>query len=326
MPVASASANAFWIQAPGQGELVRESIAEPASGEVLVHARHGAVSRGTELLIYRGRVPASEFERMRAPFQAGSLPGPVKYGYANVGRVQLGPPALIGRDVFCLYPHQDRYVVPASAVYPLPEHLPAARAILAANMETALNGLWDSALLPGDRVAVVGAGVVGLLVAWLAAGVRGCTVEVIEPLAERRAIGQQLGLRCVAPGLAEPDADLVFHASGSNDGLRQALALAGFEARVIELSWFGAAEISLPLGEAFHVKRLHIVSSQVAMVATRQRARWDHGRRMRLALSLLTDARLDALITGHWQFSALPELMQSLAQGTRGGLCDRIDY
>lgn len=306
--------------------MIQEPLTPPAAGEVLVRARHGAVSRGTELLVYRGQVPASEFERMRAPFQAGTLPGPVKYGYVSVGVVEEGPVELMGRDVFCLFPHQDRYVVPTSAVLPLPEGLPPARAVLAANLETALNGIWDAAVLPGDRVVVVGAGVVGLLTAWLAAGVRGCEVEVVEPLPERRSIGQLLGLRCVAPDAATGDADVVVHASGSPLGLRQALSLAGFEARLVELSWFGACEVSLPLGEAFHVKRLRIVSSQVGSVAARQRARWTHARRLQLALRLLTDARLDALVTGHCPFAALPELMQSLERGTRGGLCDRIDY
>ncbi len=320
------AAHAFWIQAPGKSVLLRESIGAPAPGEVLVQAKYGAVSRGTELLVYRGLVPVSEYQRMRAPFQAGSLPGPVKYGYANVGTVLAGPPELLGRDVFCLYPHQDRYVVPASAVYALPAQTPAARAVLAANMETAVNGIWDSGVLPGDRIAVVGAGVVGLLAAWLANGVPGCVVEVLEPLAERRAIAQQLGLKCVAPDSAQADADVVIHASGTGEGLRQAIELAGFEARVLELSWFGTAEVSLPLGAAFHVKRLQLHASQVGTIATRQRARWDHARRMRLALRLLAEPRLDALFTGHSPFSALPELMQSLADGTRGGLCDRIVY
>lgn len=319
-------ATAFWIQAPGRGALLREPLAAPAPDELMVRALHGAVSRGTELLVYRGLVPSSEFGRMRAPFQKGELPGPVKYGYVNVGRVIEGPADLLGRDVFCLHPHQDHYVVPVSAVHLLPAQVPAARAVLAANMETALNGVWDAGVLPGDRVVVVGAGVVGLLAAWLADGVRGCTVEVVEPLAERRAIGTALGLRCIAPGVAEPNADVVIHASGCAQGLRDALTLAGFEAHVIELSWFGTHEVSLPLGQAFHAKRLQLISSQVGTVATRQRARWSHARRMALALSLLADPRLDALITGQCRFEALPALMQSLDQGSRSGLCDRIDY
>lgn len=278
------------------------------------------------MLVYRGQVPASEFARMRAPFQSGELPGPVKYGYVSVGVVEAGPAGLLGREVFCLHPHQDRYVVPASAVLPLPDAVPAARAVLAANLETAINGLWDAAVLPGDRLVVVGGGLVGLLAAWLAAGIRGCEVVVVEPLAERREIGESLGLCCVAPGEAEGDADVVIHASGSAQGLRDALSLAGFEARLVELSWFGAREVTLPLGEAFHVRRLQIVSSQVGSVATRQRARWSHSRRLSLALRLLTDERLDRLITGHCRFEALPELMKSIDRGTRGGLCDRIDY
>lgn len=324
--MANCHATAFWIQAPGRGELVGEVLPSPGPGEVLVQARYGTVSRGTELLIYRGRVPASEFERMRAPFQAGQLPGPVKYGYVNVGTVMAGESNLLGAEVFCLYPHQDRYVVPSRSVIRLPEGVPAARAVLAANLETALNACWDARVLPGDRVVVVGGGVVGLLTGWLIAGLRGCAVQLVEPQAQRRAIGEALGLTCVAPGHAQPDADIVIHTSGTQAGLREALSLAGFEARVVELSWFGTLEPSIPLGEAFHVKRLRLVSSQVGSIAAPQRSRWDHRRRLELALSLLTDVKLDALITGICSFAALPELMVALDSGTRGGLCDLIDY
>lgn len=324
--MANSQATAFWIQAPGRGELVREDLPSPGSGEVLVQARYGTVSRGTELLIYRGRVPASEFERMRAPFQSGQLPGPVKYGYVSVGTVIAGEASLLGATVFCLYPHQDHYVVPSRAVIALPEAVPPARAVLAANLETALNACWDARVLPGDRVVVVGGGVVGLLTAWIVAGLRGCSVQVVEPQAQRRAIGQALGIGCVAPGEVQTDADIVIHTSGTEAGLREALSLAGFEARVVELSWFGTLAPSIPLGEAFHVKRLRLVSSQVGHIATAQRSRWDHRRRLQLALGLLTDARLDALITGTCAFAALPQLMASLDTGTRGGLCDLIDY
>ena len=176
----ASSAQACWLVEPGRAELRTETLPEPTADQVRVRTLHSGISRGTETLVFRGEVPASEFERMRAPFQAGDFPGPVKYGYSSVGIVEAGPAALLGRAVFCLFPHQTRYVVPADAVHVLPDGVPPARAVLAANLETAVNALWDAAPRVGDRIAVVGGGVVGLLVAWLAGRMPGCAVQVVD--------------------------------------------------------------------------------------------------------------------------------------------------
>ncbi|RYF81240.1 MAG: zinc-binding alcohol dehydrogenase [Comamonadaceae bacterium] len=314
------------MEAPGHAVIRAGRVPAPKTDEVCVRTLHSAVSRGTELLVYRGDVPPSEFQRMRAPFQEGDFPGPVKYGYANVGVVESGPAAWIGRAVFCLHPHQTRYVVPASAVNPLPEGVPPARAVLAANMETAVNALWDAAPRVGDRIAVVGGGVVGLLVAWLASRIPACQVELIDVQPARAEVARQLGLRFALPDAAQRDADLVVHASGHPAGLATALELAGFEATVLELSWYGSQAVTLPLGEAFHARRLTLRSSQVGHVATAQRARWTHARRMGVALSLLQAPELDALITDIAPFHTLPAVLARLAAGAPGTLCQRIDY
>jgi 2-desacetyl-2-hydroxyethyl bacteriochlorophyllide A dehydrogenase len=324
--VAPGESRACWVEAPGRAGLRRAALAAPGPAEVLVRALHSGISRGTELLVYRGEVPESEYERMRAPFQEGSFPAPLKYGYASVGIVEQGPPALLGRTVFCLYPHQTRYVVPAEAVHPLPDGLPPARAVLAANMETAVNALWDAAPRVGDRIAVVGAGVVGLLAAWLAGRMPGCEVEVIDTNPERRAVAERLGLVFASPQRARPDADLVIHASGNAEGLATALRLAAFEATVLEMSWYGRQAVTLPLGEAFHSRRLTLRSSQVGQVARPQRARWSHGRRLALALALLRDPALDALVTDAEPFDELPAVLERLASGAPQTLCHRIDY
>ncbi|MGO1080999.1 zinc-dependent alcohol dehydrogenase [Inquilinus sp. CA228] len=319
-------ARALWILKPGQARIGTETLPEPGPGEVRVRARFGALSRGTEALVFQGKVPTSQHQAMRAPFQAGVFPGPVKYGYINVGTVEAGPEALLGRDVFCLFPHQTAYVVPAAAVTPLPEGLPPERAVLAANMETALNVVWDSAARPGDRIAVVGAGVVGCLVARLAGRIPGCTVTLVDTDSGRAAIAAALGVGFAAPQEAPGDQDLVIHASGSPRGAATALGLAGVEATVVEASWYGDTPVLLPLGEAFHSRRLTLRSSQVGMVATAQRPRWDYPRRMAKALDLLLDPALDVLFSGDCDFDELPEVLARLAADPAGALCQRIRY
>ena len=298
----------------------------PSADEVVVRALYSGISRGTEALVFQGRVPASEYQRMRAPFQTGEFPAPVKYGYASVGRIEQGPRELQGRTVFVLYPHQTRYVVPAQSVYVVPEEVPAPRAVLAANLETAINAVWDGRPQIGDRIAVIGAGTVGCLAAWLAARIVGCEVDLVDVNPRRAAIARELGVRFAAPDVVLEGADLVIHASGSPEGLALALRVAAFEATIVELSWYGNQAVSLPLGEAFHVRRLTLKSSQVSNVAPSQRARWDTRRRRQLALTMLTDAALDALITGESEFDALPEVMARLAATPGDTLCHRVRY
>jgi threonine dehydrogenase-like Zn-dependent dehydrogenase len=316
----------FWIAAPGRGELRREPLAQPAAGELIVQALFSGVSRGTESLVFNGAVPVSEHARMRAPFQSGDFPAPVKYGYCMVGRVLQGAPDLEGREVFCLHPHQDRFVVPRAAVHALPPGVPAGRAVLAANLETALNALWDAGVLPGDRITVVGAGSVGCLTAWLAARIPGCEVQLVDTNPRRAAVAAVMGAQFAAPDTARGEADVVLHASGTEAGIGLALRLAGFEATVVELSWYGDRRVNLPLGEAFHSRRLVLKSSQVGAVATPRRARRTLDSRLQLALSLLTDARLDQLINSESRFTDLPQTMPVLAGAAGDVIMHRVRY
>jgi hypothetical protein len=319
-------ARAFWVTAPGRGEIRGEALKTPSDSELVVRAIYSGISRGSEALVFGGHVPESEWGRMRAPFQEGDFPAPVKYGYASVGIVERGSRELQGRHVFALHPHQTRYVLPADAAHLLPDEVPPSRAVLAANLETALNGLWDARPHIGDRIAVVGGGTVGCLAAWLAARIPGCIVELIDTNPRRAAIARALSVRFAEPAAATVDADLVIHASGSSAGLELALRLAAFESSIVELSWFGDQLVPLSLGGAFHAKRLKIRSSQVGSVAPSQRPRWDAGRRMQLALSLLAHDELDGLITGESTFDALPDVMRVLAMSPGDVLCHRIKY
>lgn len=319
-------ARAFWVVAPGQGELRSEALSQPGPNDVLVEAIASGISRGTETTVFRGLVPKSQHRVMRAPYQAGEFTFPVKYGYSSVGVVVAGPDEWRGRRVFCLYPHQDRYVVPRRSVIAVPGAVSDARAVLAANMETAVNGLWDAAPRIGDRVAVIGAGVIGALAAALASRIPGAVVQLVDINPDKAEIATALGVSFAVPKVATPRADVVIHASGTAEGLRVALALAGFEARIIELSWYGDREVTAPLGEAFHSRRLCLASSQVGAVATAQRARWDRRRRLALALDLLADPRLDVLLAPAEPFERLPALMATLAERSSEVMCQVISY
>ena len=319
-------ARAFWVTAPGHGEIKAQRLQSPAPGELLIRTRRSAISRGTESLVFRGEVPESEWRRMRCPFQEGEFPAPVKYGYSSVGVVEDGPAEALGRRVFCLYPHQDRFIVQKDAVIEIPAAVPDRRATLAANMETAVNGMWDAEPGLGDRIAVIGAGVVGCLVAALAARLPGAEVELIDIDPTREATAAALGCHFAMPDKASLEADLVVHASGSPAGLATALTIAGFEATVLEMSWYGTRTVPLALGGAFHSRRLTLRSSQVGAVPAVRRQRWSSRRRLALALSLLRDPVFDVLLSGESAFAALPELMPRLARSPAGVLCHTLRY
>ncbi|MEV7866939.1 zinc-binding alcohol dehydrogenase [Streptomyces sp. NPDC088124] len=319
-------ARAFWLRSPGHGEIREVALPEPGEGDVLVRTLCSGVSRGTETLVFRGGVPHSQHTAMRAPFQDGEFPGPVKYGYLNVGLVEEGPPELLGRTVFCLYPHQTRYVVPASAVTPVPDGVPAGRAILAGTVETAVNALWDAAPLIGDRIAVVGGGMIGCSVAALLARYPGVRVQLVDAEPARAGIAEALGAGFALPGEALGDCDLVVHASATEAGLARSLELLAPEGTVVELSWYGDRGVTLPLGEAFHSRRLTLRGSQVGTVSPARSARRSFADRLALALGLLAEPAFDALITGECGFEELPRVLPGIAAGELPGLCHRVVY
>jgi threonine dehydrogenase-like Zn-dependent dehydrogenase len=314
---------AFWVAAPGTGELRPVDLPAPAAGDVLVRTVFTGVSRGTETLVFAGQVPPAEYHRMRAPYQDGDFPGPVKYGYLNVGEVEDGPEHLLGRTVFCLYPHQTRYRVPASAVVPVPDGVPADRAVLAGTVETALNALWDARPRLGDRVTVVGAGMVGCCVAALLTRIPGVDVELVDVDARRAMTAVALGVGFASPEFARDGRDLVVHASASSAGLQRSIDLLAPEGTVLELSWYGAREVAVSLGGRFHSARLTLRSSQVGTVAHPRRS---FGERLALALDLLVDARFDALLSGRSPFEELPALLPALTSGALPALCHVITY
>ena len=315
-----AEAQAFWLRAPGRGEIRPVALPEPGGDEVLVRTLRSGISRGTETLAFRGGVPP------RAPFQEGDFPGPVKYGYLSVGAVEQGPPELRGRTVFCLYPHQTAYVVPAAAVTVVPESVPPARAVLAGTVETAVNALWDAAPMVGDRVAVVGGGMVGCCVARLLSRFPAVQVTLVDVEPARAEVAAALGVEFALPDDAAGERDLVVHASATSAGLQRSLDLLGPEGTVVDLSWYGDSEVRLSLGGAFHARRLGLRSSQVGTLSPARSARRTTADRLVLALDLLRDPAFDALVTGQSRFDELPDVMARLAAGTLPALCHLINY
>jgi hypothetical protein len=315
---------ALWYVARRQSELREEAVAAPGAGELRIRARFGAISRGTERLIFEGRVPETEFERMRAPFMGGVFPFPVKYGYSIVGTVEEG--AGRGRTVFALHPHQDEFVIPAAAAVTVPANVPPERAVLAANMETALNAVWDGVPGPADRIAIVGGGVVGLLVARLCARMPGTVVTIVDVSPERARLAEALGAHFATPSDAPDNCDVVFHASASGAGLATALGIAGEEGAVIELSWYGSGDVAAPLGQAFHSRRLRLVSSQVGKVAASHRPRWTYQQRLSAALMLLDDPALDVLLASPVAFVDLPTRLPALLAADADVRCPLIRY
>lgn len=313
------TATGLWVKSVRQYELQNAPLAPPEADQALIRTLYSGVSRGTERLVLNGQVPPSEYQRMRAPLQQGDFPFPVLYGYACTGVVEEGPHHLLGHNVFCLHPHQDRFIAPVAMIAALPASLPARRGTLAANMETALNALWDSGASAGDRIVVIGGGLVGLLVCYLACRLPGAEVVVVDPL-DRTAIARSFGARWMPPEQAASlagTADLVFHTSANPAGLSLGLDLAGDEAKVVEMSWYGQKAVPLALGESFHVRRLHLISAQVGRIPPNRAPRWTYQRRMAKAVELLDDARLDALITHELAFAdapaKLPDLMTAEA-------------
>ena len=317
-------ARAFWLREPGAGEIRPVPLPRPGAGDVLVRTLRSGVSRGTETLVFDGRVPPSQYAAMRAPFQDGDFPGPVKYGYLNVGVVEEGPPRLRDQTVFCLYPHQTAYVVAADAVTLVPPGVPPARAVLAGTVETAVNALWDAAPLLGDRVAVVGAGMVGCSVARLLTQIPGVQVTLVDVDARRAAVADALGAGFALPDDAAGGCDLVVHTSATSAGLQRSLELLDAEGTVLDLSWYGDRETTLSLGGAFHSRRLAIRASQVGTVSPA--ARRSAGDRMKLALDLLQDPAFDALLSGESRFDELPEVLPRLADGSLPALCHTLVY
>lgn len=325
-PLASVVSQSLWYVAPERTEIRSEILGPLPENNVQVRSLFGALSRGTESLVFKGLIPESEYTRMGAPFMDGKLPFPVKYGYSNVGRIELGPPELIGQLVFSLMPHQTIFQTDAANVLMIPMGISAQRAVLAANMETALNAVWDASPGPGDRIVIIGAGVLGCLIAYLCGHLPSAEVTLVDINPDREDVAKTLGVQFSSPESAPKDCDVVIHCSASATGLSTAIASAGEEATILELSWYGSNKIDVALGSAFHSRQLKLQSSQVGHISLSRRPRWSHRRRLAAALGMLSDSRLDSLLTKPINFDALPSELPQVFSAQSSALCCLIQY
>ncbi|MEM1265092.1 MAG: zinc-binding alcohol dehydrogenase [Pseudomonadota bacterium] len=317
-------ADTLWSTAQGVMEIREEEVTRSETG-VLLRTLYSGVSRGTEATVLAGRVPPDLADAMRVPHQGGAFPFPVKYGYSLVGEVSDGPPDMRGKMAFALHPHQTQAALDRAAVHLLPDTLPPRRAVLTANTETALTVAWDAGAGPGDRVLVIGAGVVGLLVARVLRDLPGAEVTLLDQNLARSGVAARLGLALT--DIAPSDVDIAINASGSAAGLQRAIDAAGQEATVVEASWHGAGTQPLALGGAFHPRRLTLRSSQVGRIPPGRAPRWTHARRLATALNVLAEwPEVDALLGPEIAFPDAPRILPPLLAPGADALCPILTY
>lgn len=317
-------ARAIWYTGDGSGVALRD--ANMGTGELLLKTVASGLSRGTERTVAQGMVPRSEWDRMALPTQEGSFALPIKYGYACVARIVQGPPDILNRLVFTMHPHQNLFRAHRDAVHVLPVDLPIRRATLAANMETALNAIWDAQVPNGAPVAVIGGGLIGCLVAYLANRIGKSDVTLIDKIGERAKTASELRVSFATATNRLSPCHTVFHTSGSEQGLKDAIHALDFEGQVVEMSWYGDREISVPLGGTFHAQRLSIRCSQVGHVAPSRRASTTYADRMRTAIGLLDDPALDVLLTHDIAFENAERDLPLRLAADADGIATTISY
>ncbi|WP_298982402.1 zinc-dependent alcohol dehydrogenase [Caldilinea sp.] len=307
--------------APGKVVVRAEPIPQPQPGELLVQTLVSAISAGTELLFLRGEVPANMEVDSAIPALNGAVRYPLRYGYACVGRViEAGEEqdrGWLGCTVFAFHPHASHFVASTAQILPVPDDLTPHRAALLPNMETAVNLVMDGQPGIGERVAVIGLGVVGLLTIALLARFPLERLLAVDPLPQRRGLATALGAHAaLAPEeLTERSGyDLVYEVSGSPIALNTALALTGFAGRIVIGSWYGVKQAPLDLGGAFHRSRIRLLASQVSTIDPRWSGRWNKKRRIDLAWAMLRAVEIERLITHRLPVEEAPTAYRLLEQ------------
>ena len=319
-------AHGLWFLGANQFSIREETLRSPSTPYCVVKSICSGISQGTEQLVYSEAVPESIQHQMRCPYMGGDFPFPIKYGYSLVGEVVEGPENIVGRNVHMLHPHQDYGCVHPRDIYLLDDGILPEKAILASNMETAVNAVWDSQVTLGDRVLVVGFGNVGSLVARILSLSMGVEMFVTDTSALKRSMAQKMGFNVCEISQLKEEFDISFNVSASADGLQTAIDAVGYEGKIIELSWYGNRAVSLQLGGDFHIQRKTIISSQVSHIPSHRLARWDTIRRKKLVFSLLKQPEFEEHVTHNLRFSELPRILSESRSLFQDNLMIAVHY
>jgi threonine dehydrogenase-like Zn-dependent dehydrogenase len=303
--------HALWHRSASESEIITGDIRKEEGKELLVESFFSLVSIGTERTVALGMVPPEIREQMKVPYMEGSFSFPCKYGYSLVGKIIRGPAGLKNRFVHLMHPHQDMAWVHPSSVFPLPDGIPPRRAVLAGNMETAVNALWDSEISVGDSVLIAGFGIVGALIALLASCIPGVAIVVLETNEKRRSLAAKLGFDLFENfRTGNTPFDAALNTTGDENALQICIDNTGFESQVTEVSFYGTKAVSVRMGGNFHISRKRIAVSQVSNLPLKKLARWDHLRRKQLVYNLLKDNRFDCLVENAVPFHDAPVLFK----------------
>jgi len=301
---------ALWHINPVSSDILR-SEPEIQKNQCLLQSKYSLISVGTERTVSMGKVPVDLHDSMAVPYMKGAFSFPVKYGYSLVGKVLKGPSEWMGRNVHLMHPHQDYCYSNLSDLFILPPTIPLKRATLISNMETAVNAIWDSQVSIGDRVVVVGFGLIGSLVALIVRQIPGVEVQVVEIDKSRQQVARSLGFG-VSDSCKKNHFDMAFHASGSATGLQNAIDAVGLEGPIIELSWYGNRKVDISLGTTFHSLRKQLISSQVSFIPSTKQSGWDFKRRKKTVLNLLHNPVFDHLLDTEVPFKESPSVFEKI--------------
>lgn len=320
------SAESFWIRKKNNSFIKKHSISIPQNNEVLVKTIYSGISYGTEKIVYSGNVPKSQRSLMRCPYQEGEFGSNVKYGYMNVGKVMNGPSKLVNRYVYTLYPHQTQYVLPLEELTFIPKLIPIKRCLLTANMETAINAMWDTLPTCGDKILIIGAGIVGFLMAYILMTIIGIEILLIDTDKEKSKIAKIFGIKFSCSIPKSYNANIIYECSGNPSVIDILSSHVNDETVICIMSWYGNSVSNINFGNEFFSKRTKILFSQVAKVSHNRDKYWNNKKRKDLAISLLNDDKLDNLIEKDMiSFHDLPEFFSNTARHNKF-FCKVIDY
>jgi threonine dehydrogenase-like Zn-dependent dehydrogenase len=308
--------HALWHISPDASAILEHDLPAGNDHMLLVKSLYSLVSMGTERIVASALMPSAVWNQMAVPYMEGTFSLPCKYGYSLTGKVLKGPAEYKGKTVHLMHPHQDRLWVNATSVFIVPDDIPATRAVLASQVETAVTAIWDSRISLGDSVLIAGFGLVGAMIALLTSPIPGVKIAVLEKNEFRKELARELCFDVIDKQDENGKIfDVAIHTAGDEKALQFCIDHIGHESQVTEVSFYGKKSITLMLGETFHTQRKRIVVSQVAHIPSHKLNRWDLHRRKKLVFDMLKDKRFDMLVENRIPFEQAPLLFNQIRYG-----------